>query len=573
LTGANTATASFVPTELGSYGFNLTVDDGFGGSDEASVMVTVLNRNPVADAGPDQPAAAKNIVLTLDASASSDPDGDALTYAWTAPLGITLSDANSPTPTFTATRSDTYTFLLQVDDGLGGVATDTVVVTVLNTPPVAVANAPATAAKYAPVSLDGTASSDPDGDALTYVWTRVSGPFVTINGQDGALAAFTPAVSGTYGFRLTVDDGDVGGTATDDVVVTATNAAPIAAAGPDQVGVFRGATVTLDGTGSSDPDGDPLTYSWTQTSGPAVALAGANTVTPSFTPAAAGTHVFALTVDDGFGGTNVDEITVDVVNRPPTADAGPDQSGLFRNMLVAVDGTPSTDPDGDPLTYSWTQTTGPAVALTGANTATPSFTPAAAGTYTFQLTVDDGLGGTDVDEITVTVVNRAPIADAGPDQRNVTVGALVSLDGRLSSDPDGDSITFTWMSTSGPSTVTLTGPTGASPTFTPTAAGTYVFSLIVSDGTDASASDTVTIVVVEPASSPPRDTTMLIVAFLALLGVLFLLAVAATRRRKKPAEEVEGQPEEKAEGEEIRAEPGEGAADVSEPREDGGMHQ
>ncbi|HKZ63454.1 MAG TPA: PKD domain-containing protein, partial [Thermoplasmata archaeon] len=299
LTGANTATASFVPTELGSYGFNLTVDDGFGGSDEASVMVTVLNRNPVADAGPDQPAAAKNIVLTLDASASSDPDGDALTYAWTAPLGITLSDANSPTPTFTATRSDTYTFLLQVDDGLGGVATDTVVVTVLNTPPVAVANAPATAAKYAPVSLDGTASSDPDGDALTYVWTRVSGPFVTINGQDGALAAFTPAVSGTYGFRLTVDDGDVGGTATDDVVVTATNAAPIAAAGPDQVGVFRGATVTLDGTGSSDPDGDPLTYSWTQTSGPAVALAGANTVTPSFTPAAAGTHVFALTVDDG----------------------------------------------------------------------------------------------------------------------------------------------------------------------------------------------------------------------------------------------------------------------------------
>lgn len=76
------------------------------------------------------------------------------------------------------------------------------------------------------------------------------------------------------------------------------NNPPIANAGPNQ-SVSLGATVTLNGSGSSDPNGDALTYSWTQTSGPSVGLSGADTAKASFKAETAGTFGFKLIVSDG----------------------------------------------------------------------------------------------------------------------------------------------------------------------------------------------------------------------------------------------------------------------------------
>lgn len=90
------------------------------------------------------------------------------------------------------------------------------------------------------------------------------------------------------------------------------NQQPVANAGADQTVAF-GASVTLNGAGSSDPDGDTLTFSWTQTAGTVVALSGANTSTASFTaPSNAETLTFQLAVDDGNGGTNTDSTNVTV---------------------------------------------------------------------------------------------------------------------------------------------------------------------------------------------------------------------------------------------------------------------
>ena len=501
LTGANTATAGFVPTELGTYVFNLTVDDGFGGIGETSVTIPVLNRNPIADAGPDQSAAAKHIVLTLDASASSDPDGDPLAYAWTAPLEITLSDPSSPTPTFTATTSGMYTFLLQVDDGLGGTATDDVVVVVLNAPPVAVANAPATAAKHAQVPLDGTASSDPDGDALTYNWTQVSGPFVTINGPDDALAAFTPAVSGTYEFQLTVDDGDIGGTHAGSVVVVVLNAPPVARATATPAGKY--AAVTLDGSASSDADGDALTYRWAWVSGPPATITDPDAAVTDFTPTRSGTYLFQLTVNDGdVGGTDTTQVAVSVANAGPVADAGPDILAR-KGDRISLAGS-AFDGDGDALAVSWSQVSGPAsVTLSNGTTMRPDFVAQAVGVYIFRLEATDTEGAAGSDEVAVTVWGLAPTAVIAASPTSAGVDASITFEGSGSRDLDGTIVDYAFDF--GDGTLPVSGPSPAQMSAFSTP-GLYTVSLIVTDDDgNTSAPATVQVLITPPPvdDSPP----------------------------------------------------------------------
>jgi len=97
------------------------------------------------------------------------------------------------------------------------------------------------------------------------------------------------------------------------------------------------------------------------------------------------------------------------VNNPPTADAGPDQM-VASGATVNLDGTGSSDPDSDPLTYSWTQIGGPAVTLTGADTAMPSFTaPTGPTTLVFDLEVCDGEPLCDTDTVAVTVDAPIPV--------------------------------------------------------------------------------------------------------------------------------------------------------------------
>ena len=195
-------------------------------------------------------------------------------------------------------------------------------------------------------------------------------------------------------------------------------------------------------------------------------------------------------------------------NRPPTANAGPDQSVFLptgaQSPPVQLDGSGSSDPDGDPLTYAWSFVSvpaGSAAALTGPNTVNPTFRPDRKGNYVIQLIVNDGKLDSEPDTVVITVGNRPPVANAGPDQTGdlgiVGQTPPVILDGSGSSDPDGDTITYAWSFVSVPvdSTATLTGANTVSPTFTPDLKGDYVVQLIVNDGTVDSAPDTVTVTI------------------------------------------------------------------------------
>jgi hypothetical protein len=335
------------------------------------------------------------------------------------------------------------------------------------------------------------------------------------------------------------------------------NVAPVSNAGSDRT-VTVNTTVTLDGRASSDADNapQPLSYAWTQVSGPATTLNGAGTAQPSYTPTVTGTYVFRLTVSDG-AASGFDDVTVNVTppvvgiplpGRIQAEDYRSGGEGVGYHDLTAgntgaayrtddVDIQAATDAGGG-YNVGWTQAGewlqyDVNVAQTGLYNFTARLASATAGTKTVAVTVDgaaaatfsftDATGwqswkdyvvnnvsltsGPHVLRITMATanfninyldvaakVNAAPSANAGPD-RTVTVNTAVTLDGRGSSDPDNgpQALSYSWSQVSGPA-VTLNNAASSQPGFTPTATGAYVFRLTVSDGA-ATAADDVSITV------------------------------------------------------------------------------
>jgi hypothetical protein len=481
--------------------------------------VTVVNTQPVAQAGPAQSVVVGSVV-TLDASTSSDANGDALTYKWvmsSKPLtsAAALDSLSAVKPTFTADVAGTYVATLLVSDGKisSELSSVTITASVANAPPVAHAGRAMSVVAGMGIMLYGSESSDANGDILIYKWSLVSKPagstaqLLDVNSVRPYLSMDLP---GAYEVSLIVNDGKVD-SAPAFVTMTAVvaNAPPVANAGVLQ-NVLKGSTVILDGSASSDANGDTLTYYWTLTSSPPMStatLSSPRLVKPSFIADRAGTYVATLRVDDGKITSNPMNVTITATstNAAPVANAGVDLHVLSGMDMVTLDGRASSDADGDNLSYKWTFISVPANSMLqpfpGAwdrSQAVSSFWAHVPGTYVVSLVVNDGT--VDSAPSTATIIatasstNGRPMANAGMDQL-VEPGTTVRLTGLGSADVERDVLTYRWQLKSKPfgSKAVLSSLTDAQPTFVADMAGDYVATLIVNDGSANSSEDNVTV--------------------------------------------------------------------------------
>lgn len=199
--------------------------------------------------------------------------------------------------------------------------------------------------------------------------------------------------------------------------VPADNAPPVAVAGEDQ-SIRAGDAAFLDGSGSFDDNNDALQYAWSFAALPPTSqtqLENADTATPWFIADVAGTYEVQLIVTDGAGLPSApDSVIVSSNNLAPVAVPGDDQL-VIAGSQVQLDGSASYDPELDFLDYGWTLTTAPAgsaAVLTGADTATPTFTPDVEGVYEIALVVSDAIGPGDPVTLTVTATSAANYAEA-----------------------------------------------------------------------------------------------------------------------------------------------------------------
>lgn len=226
LSSTSAVMPSFVPNVEGTYAISLIVHDTACTSAPSVVHVASVNSVPIVNAGPNQ-TVPKTTVVTLDGSASYDPNGDPITYAWvlsSKPLGsaATLSSSTAAKPTFTADLAGTYVATLVVTDGRLTSLSSTVTVTAVDSPPVANAGAAQFTNVGGTVTLDGSASTDPDGDPITFSWAILSAPngsTATLTNAASSRAGLTPDLEGAYTVKLTVSDGLNSATATVTVTV------------------------------------------------------------------------------------------------------------------------------------------------------------------------------------------------------------------------------------------------------------------------------------------------------------------------------------------------------------------
>jgi len=477
---------------FGPDSFQYTIVDGRGGSDTATMTLTV---NPV----PDNPTAVDDSAFITEEHAGKvigvlandfDVDGDSLIVfdVIQSPNSTVVNEVDFVTYIPHTDFSGTDTFTYTISDGTGNTASATVTVTVMNTPDPPTANDDTSGAtEETPVTIDVLANdTDPDGDTLTVLSVGSAGSgAVTVNG--GADVTYTPNLNftGNDTFVYTISDGNGGNdTASVTVSVSNVNDNPVAVA--DSVTTLKDLPVTVAVLDNDfDVEGDALVVDWV-TDGASGAVTN-NGVDVTYAPGTdfVGEDTFTYTVRDSYGATDSASVTVDVQINPGHPIANNDAAATGEDTTVIIDVLANdVDFESDPLTIA-SKTDGTFGTVTSNGTEL-TYAPELDffGTDQFAYTVDDGNGNTDEGTVTVTVnsINDAPVAF--DDSVTAMAGEPRIID-VLGNDTDVDSPVLSVFSAEDGSGGTVAN-NGTDVTYTSIAgfAGTDQFTYLATDGTD-----------------------------------------------------------------------------------------
>ncbi len=397
------------------------------------------NQPPTADPGANFDAVVGQRV-EVSAANSSDPEGDFITVLWTldAPDGSSseLEDDTAFRAAFTPDIVGLYKLTLVVNDGVSDSEPVPVYIrvtdgaggnnsmgnnTTTNSAPTADAGEDKTWFLDQEIMLDGSGSNDPDGDALAYEWSILQSPpnsSVTISDETAQSPLLLADLPGLYEVQLIVKDEAL--ESEPDTVLfnvrstTPVNSPPVVVFNPPSTGV-TGEELTFDASGSSDPDGDPISFAWTLLSAPqssTAMISGPTAAMANFTPDVEGTYQFELVVTDSEGeGANpvtFDVVVTSVPNALPVAVISA-PTFAYPDQIISLDGTQSFDDDGQSLSYQWRLLGKPAgslVLLEQATSAIATLTPDQDGDYEVELVVNDGVSNSAPVTLSITVGQR-----------------------------------------------------------------------------------------------------------------------------------------------------------------------
>ncbi len=321
----------------GNYTAVLTISDGNGGQTSESVSITITsaqssNTPPVAKLNVSATSGEAPVSIAFDASGSSDADGDTLSYNWNFGDG---SSGSGLSINHTYITAGNYTAVLSVSDGNGGQTSESVSITITsaqisNTPPVAKLNVSATSGE-APISIafDASGSSDADGDTLSYNWNFGDG-----SSGSGLSINHTYITAGNYTAVLSVSDGN-GGQTSESVSITITsaqssNTPPVAKLNVSATSGEAPFSIAFDASGSTDADGDTLSYNWNFGDG-----SSGSGLTANHSYTTAGNYTAILTVTDSNGGQTTESIAITITQ------ASNESSGDSDNDSGSDDGSKS----------------------------------------------------------------------------------------------------------------------------------------------------------------------------------------------------------------------------------------
>jgi len=345
ITNASAQNTTVTGLVQGSYVFTLTATDNNGLTCTATKNVTVNAAivYPTANAGTDQTITLPTNSVTLSGSGTGG-SGTITGYSWSLLSG---APCNIQNPSSASTQVDfvsagIYTFMLTVYTTTGYTAVDQVQVTVIAAPVAPTCNAGTTPVTITlPVNSVGLTATGSGANAVSFLWSKVSGTGGSITSPTSASTTATGLTQGSYVYRITVTDNVSGLTCTSDKSITVNAATPLIPptvnAGINQAIQLPTNSVTVTATAVAS-SGSITGYQWIKVTGGAATITSATSASTTITGLVAGVYTFSVTATqtNGLTATDTVQITVNAANSQPATGIKYLQASLWTNPSQTV---------------------------------------------------------------------------------------------------------------------------------------------------------------------------------------------------------------------------------------------